>query len=493
MIVNERNFFIHFPKCSRNDELQNHLAHWQKLRLKYGCGLPDDHLKLMFNNILPDHVINEIRQQRDLDTLQKQMNWVNSELSRYNDSRLSKWNRDKLVQQLRTGPKNAVSVSKVGKEEVAPEDQASAPPPPVPDMASMQANIERMVSAALTRSNQPSRGRPQERTPQGSRSGSQGSTGGGNRNRIPNPRFVGCWCCGSTEHTRQKCPVFLDIKAKNGGKIPKDYEGAYERSMKKTKTKVNAVSAHTELQAHDETFMWPLISAPIPGKVPTPQPTAVRNQYDSLSEDSDNDETEVMLALSQITSNIRLASDKNQSQRQKQQRIGKGIDMAKIYAVAQQVLNGELELPNLDLDNDEEYSCCWALVDTGAGVNCASEDHFPDGICVPAPEVRLTTADGKRMPNKGAMKVTTKSKEGIVTDRIFYKAPVEMPILSVAELSQEGSEGSSTLFRKLDGFIEDNVTQQRQHFVKRKGVYFMKLYTKRSKGNSTGFGRPGTP
>ena len=68
-----------------------------------------------------------------------------------------------------------------------------------------------------------------------------------------------------------------------------------------------------------------------------------------------------------------------------------------------------------------------------------------------------------------------------------------MPILSVAELSQEGSEWSSTRFRKLDGLIEDNVTQQRQHFVKRKGVYFMKLYTKRSEGNSTGFGRPGTP
>jgi len=229
---------------------------------------------------------------------------------------------------------------------------------------------------------------------------------------------------GSTEHTRQRCPGFLEIKAKNGGKIPKDDEGAYELSMKKTKTKVNAVSAHTELSAHDETFMWPLISAPTPGKVPRPPPTAFRNQYDSLSEDSDNDETEVMLALGQITSKIQLASDKNQSQSQKQQRIGKGVDMSKIYAVAQQVLNGELELPHLDLDNDGAYACCWALVDSGAGVNCASEDNFPHGICVPAPEVRLTTADGKRMPNKGAMRVTTKSKEGIVTERIFYKAPV---------------------------------------------------------------------
>ena len=205
-----------------------------------------------------------------------------------------------------------------------------------------------------------------------------------------------------------------------------------QRTTKETKTKVSAISVRAELLAHEDTFIRPLIISPAPCKIPKPPPTIVRNRYDSLSDDSDDDDNEVMLALSQITSKIRLASDKTQSSKQRRERIGKGVDMARIYAVAQQVLNGELESSHLDIGNDEEYSCSWALVRSGAGVNCAPEDHFPDGIGVQAPEVCLTTADGKRMPNKGAMKVITNSKKGIVTERILYKALVEMPILSLA-------------------------------------------------------------
>ena len=43
------------------------------------------------------------------------------------------------------------------------------------------------------------------------------------------------------------------------------------------------------------------------------------------------------------------------------------------------------------------------------------------------------------MENQGAMKIPTKSKEGIVTERIFYDAPVERPILSVAGIAREGA------------------------------------------------------
>ena len=66
--------------------------------------------------------------------------------------------------------------------------------------------------------------------------------------------------------------------------------------------------------------------------------------------------------------------------------------------------------------------------------------------------------------------VITRSKEGIVTTRVFYDAPVEMPILSVSGISQEGSGGSTTAFQQRGGYIEDSCNRQRQHFVKRKGV-----------------------
>ena len=91
----------------------------------------------------------------------------------------------------------------------------------------------------------------------------------------------------------------------------------------------------------------------------------------------------------------------------------------------------------------------------------------------------------------GAMKVVTTSQEGLVRERMFYDAPVDMPIISIAEVSHEGSAGSSTQFRRLDGFIEDNATHAKQHFVKRIGDYFMKIFVKKRLANEMPFGRPG--
>ena len=146
------------------------------------------------------------------------------------------------------------------------------------------------------------------------------------------------------------------------------------------------------------------------------------------------------------------------------------------------------------MENDHEYECVWALVDSGAEVNVAKAGQFAHAKTVDAPEVMLTTANGANLPNSGAMRVQTVSKEGISTERTFYKAPVEMPILAVAELTKEGPGGSTTGFRQRDGFVEDNVTHRRQHFVKRRGVYFVKLFTKRPGfEGDVGFGRPDLP
>ena len=80
-------------------------------------------------------------------------------------------------------------------------------------------------------------------------------------------------------------------------------------------------------------------------------------------------------------------------------------------------------------------------------------------------------------------------RDGTKTPRIFYDADVDMPIVAVAELTQEGEQGSDVRLRKRDGYVEDNVTGRRQYFIKRKGVYFMKLFV--PKDISAGFTRPG--
>ena len=482
MSVNERNCFINFPKCTKDDELQNHLSSWNKLRLAYGEGLPDEHLKIMFRNILPDHVLSELKKQ-NIDIAIKEYNWVMGELGRFNDTRLSKWNMSKLVQQLK--PKNSTSVNQVGADD---HSTVEPPAPPVPDMSSFQANLERMVAAAFEK--QQDRGRSTHRTtPTGSRNGSRDSKGQRSRS-IPSPKFNGCWCCGEEGHSRQKCPKFLAIKAKNGGRVPADYEGAYEKHVKKQQQQqksVAAIGVKREVPPlvgeHNETLIWPLLTA----KGPKFKPTVTKNSFASLSDGTDDeDEAEVVKAFSQLTSNVRRASDRSKPQH----RSNQGLDMTRIHALAKQMRDGTLNLPDLELDSNEEYECIWALVDTGAGVNCASQQQFPDAVPVDAPDVLLTTASGDPLPNAGAMKVVTRSKEGVTRERIFYRAPVEIPILSVAEVSQEGPMGSDTLFRRTDGYIEDNQTLERQHFVKRKGVYFTKLYIERRKG-SEGFGRLG--
>jgi hypothetical protein len=41
MKVVERNFVIHFPQCTKEDELQTHLGQWMQLHQKYGSDLSD--------------------------------------------------------------------------------------------------------------------------------------------------------------------------------------------------------------------------------------------------------------------------------------------------------------------------------------------------------------------------------------------------------------------------------------------------------------------
>ena len=479
----ERAYFINFPKCAKDEELQGHLQQWQQLRIKYGAGLPEEHLIQMFQDVLPDHVSKEIQDKPELFSLTSQLNWVNAELARFNDSRLSKWNMMKLAHQLK--PKD-MKIPTTINPVMAEDDRTSrsepalaeAPPPPVPNAADMQANLERMIAAAVTKMD---RGRGEQRSTGRSRSSTP------RRSNIPNPRFSGCWCCGKEGHSRQNCPVFKAIKDKNGGKVPKDYEGAYEKSLKARKTTAAVLTSTSASPApmaeFEETYLWPLITANGNIKSPKAAPTPVANQFEAFNDDDSepDDENEMLKALSMLTPNIKIKSKKS-----------KGMNMARIAAIARKVNSGEIHLPDVNLENNDEYECCWALVDSGAGVNVARKGQFANVCPVEAPPIVLSTASGAKLPNSGAVQVVTKSKEGIETRRTFYEAPVEMPILAVAELTKESPEGSTTRFRQRDGYLEDNLCRTRQHFVKRKGVYFMKLYTQKS-GADMDVVRPETP
>ena len=76
----------------------------------------------------------------------------------------------------------------------------------------------------------------------------------------------------------KKCQNIQAIKDANNGKVPKDYEGAYQKTMKKaSKVKIKAVTSRpAEAAARGsspslelvETYLWPMISAPAPPRMP---------------------------------------------------------------------------------------------------------------------------------------------------------------------------------------------------------------------------------
>ena len=274
--------------------------------------------------------------------------------------------------------------------------------------------------------------------------------------------------------------------------MPKDYQGAYEKAMAAKKaTQIKAAIASPTLSSNDgaefaETnhLLFPTL------KMPPPKPPVVTsNHYAAFSDgDDDDDESEVMKALAALTPNITKASAKtSQAKRSKSNRP---LDVAHVNAIAKEVKQGKISLPDVDLDSDAAYTCLWALVDSGAGANVARKNHFKKSQRVVAPDISLSAANGEIIPNDGAHSVETVHRDGTTTSRIFYMANVDMPILSVTELTKEGSLGSEVRFRKRDGLMVDNATGRRHHFVKRKGVYFIKLYVPNDSEHHSGFSRP---
>ena len=273
--------------------------------------------------------------------------------------------------------------------------------------------------------------------------------------------------------------------------MPKDYVGAYEKSLKTKSISVKALDVSYDeppMPEHSETVtLWPTLRSPAP--------TVTKNKFRALGDFSsdDEDESEVLKALAALTPNVSKSSARSMSQRAKkgQPKTAQTPDFARLCAIARDVKAGRIHLPNVDLETNDEYNCLWALVDSGAGANVARKNHFPDAVPIDAPSITLSTASGGSLPNDGAHLVHTVHRDGTRIARKFYRAEVDMPILAVTEMAQEGNHGSEIRFHKNHGVVIDKETQRKQHFVKRRGVYFIKLYVPKTNNGTSGFTRPG--
>ena len=99
----------------------------------------------------------------------------------------------------------------------------------------------------------------------------------------------------------------------------------------------------------------------------------------------------------------------------------------------------------------------------------------------------MATANGEELKSRGCYKLDVLTAEGHTISQTFEDADVEMPIMAVTELAANGQLGSDIVFRKSDGAVVDIASNATSRLVRRKGVYFMKIFVPKS-----GFTRPGS-
>ena len=488
-----------FPQCPRVEDLQHWLGQWQMTRQKFGAGLPEAHLKQMFLNMLPPSVSEKIRERRDLVTLQQYINEIDVDLGRLNDAKLAKIHAQRMTNSLKPGSRTSVNAVVEETSQSGPVSSSNQ------DMTNGNSEISKKLDtliAVLTSSNQ-SRGRDQSRGRTDTRSNSRDRP-----QRSKSPRGIdpawekegkGCLHCAIKGHRRKECMKFKKLLEENGDKLPAGYKGAYEKwkDAKIKKTSVSAVSTVSDLDLSEvsefaETdLVWSLPTRSCLKPLPIPI-APVSNSFSVLGED---DEEEVMAALQQLTPNIRVGPKIPQKQLKASQKLSK----QQVAKIADQVMKGEIELPNLDLSSDSEYAAVWALIDSGAGKSVANKaKHFPHVVTKNKPsDSRMATANGAELKSRGTFQVDAQTVEGQKLSPSFEDADVDMPIVAVNDISHNDSE---VVFRQQDSELVDGETGRRSKFTKRRGVYFMKLFYKKGQcandckcEEQPVFGRPGTP
>ena len=480
-----------FPQCQRLEDLQHWLGQWQICRHKYGSDLPETHLKQMFLNMLPTSVSEKLRERRDLTTLQQYINEIDADLGRLNDARLAKLHAQRMSSALKAGSRSSVNA--------VVEEQP--PPTPQPTVSEdIGKKLDTLISVLSSNGSQ-QRGRtsgPADRT-------SKREDRSASPHRSKSPRGIdpawekegkGCLHCGARGHQRKNCMKFKKLLTDNNNSLPTGYKGAYEK-WKDQRKKVN-VSAIPDFDLDDDldefpetNMVWCLptkksnlrsLSVPI---------APVKNCFSALQESDDEDE--ILSALQQLTPNIRIGPKVPQ----KHHKISSALSKKEIANIARQVADGTIDLPDLDLDSNQDYKAVWALVDSGAGKSCADKSkHFPHVRTKNKPSsARMATASGQELKSRGTFKVKGLTAEGQQVMPNFEDTDVDMPIIAVNDISQEDTE---VIFRKGTSEMVDVRSGRRSRFAKQRGVYFMKMYYEKNQCTcgdevESGFTRPGTP
>ena len=483
-----------FPKCPSKERLGTYLGDWQHLRNKHGASIPDESLFVMLLNMLPEDVAKEVRDRKQvLNTTQAVLDYVYGELARYNDKHLSQLQEKMDMQALARGPQNAVYS--------CVEDK----------VRSLEQKIDAMIHAV---------GPPQPaypRPPRPTKGDGKGKGGTGSRLARPDPAWPGgCWHCGKTHAGgRRQCNALKALIKKHNG-LPKDYKGAYEVWLEENKKPHAAVVAALQVAQEECDHV---IASLKPAQAEEPAPAAAAEhaetqqprffamtttetshnpfvhptQWDEFA-NTDDDHNDLIEAFSELTSNITTGPPQTQRQR-------KGILKAprltpeRIAAIAQDINDGKLTLPEVECAHDSDYIAIWALVDSGSTVHAIdAEKLLPKAKRHPPPRGHsgFKAANGGRIPHRGFVDTVVKLQEGDIRTIRWSDTKVELPILSTQQLARNGSKLE---YDETEGHVIDKQTGHRNRFIAAAGTYFIQLMVPKNLFpedlNAEDFGRPG--
>ena len=455
----------------------------------YGAGIPDEHLKCMFVNTLCGTVQADLRKRTDILTLQAVIVFILGEIGTYNDDRLAKLQTSKMSKLLGSSSRTPVNP-------VLPTTAVTEAA-----MLAMRPNLESAIGQILAAMQAKTRSR--ERPGRDARRPSKSPTREGKANKSTlgktDPMFNGCWHCGNTGHSRQQCRSFQKLLADYGGKIPTRYQGKMEQSKKA------GVHAALPLLLPDEddsgkefteTSAWhqPPNSAQMRVCM-VKDPLTLASSFLAFMDEAD-EEDDMHLALTQFVNTVVVGPKVPQKQRHKKDTV-EPLSMREVKSIAEAMKSGKISVPELSthVSSGVELKEVWALMDSGASAHTTNQPvHFPRIAIVPLEPGGVTTlvnAVGLEMLVNGIIPVRATTTDGEHMSLLFHDFNVNMPVIRIPMLCDDNYDVG---FSKRGGKVLNLSTQTASRFVKRAGVYVMKmLVTKGVKTESARVGRPSAP
>ena len=117
-----------FPRCPGPHLLSRYIGTWQMVKNQHGSGLPDEHLKSMFLNMLPEKVQAELVHRPELKTLQQTIDYVLLDIHRWSDRNIARVHEQHLNSNLHTGPKGHVMMLHGDGPEAPPASDVPSQP-----------------------------------------------------------------------------------------------------------------------------------------------------------------------------------------------------------------------------------------------------------------------------------------------------------------------------------------------------------------------------